>query len=614
MVTQVSEPIAIVGMACRYPGGVTTPQGLWDLVVGGVDAIAHFPENRGWSPDLYHPDPDREGKCYTREGGFLYDADQFDASFFKISPREASSSDPQHRLILETAWEAVERARVDASRLQNTDTGVFVGVIHHDYAQFSAQVPGSAETNHTNGNPHNFAADRVSREFGLYGPTMSVDTACSSSLVAIHLAAQALRSGECELALAGGVTVLATPQLFVEWCRVRLLAPDGRCKPFAAAADGTAWSEGVGLLLLERLSDARRNGHPIHAVIRGSAVTHDGSPGRLNSPSAPSQQHAISLALARSGLTAAEIDVVEAHGTGTRLGDPIEAAALLAAYGQARQRPLLVGSLKSNIGHPQAAAGVAGVIKMVHAIRNAMVPKTLHFDRPNPRVDWSSGSVEVVAENTAWPDTGSPRRAGISSFGMGGTNAHLIIEQAPGIEASEAEVNHEVETRRALPLVLSAKTGPGLRARAEGLCRLLDSESAPRLGDLAFSLATTRVQFREHRAAIFTSQRAELIDALQALAQGNRHSALFTDADTAGMDPIIRAYLERVPITWGPIFASLRVRQIDLPTYPFQRRRYWLEPTEGVSGLAPPPDASGSVRRISCPDTHQQEKRSHVIR
>jgi acyl transferase domain-containing protein len=547
------EPIAIVAMACRYPGEVSCPDDLWRLVADGRDAAGEFPADRGWDIDaVFDPRPDQPGRTYVRRGGFLYDAGDFDAEFFGISPRDALAADPQQRLFLEVAWEVCERAGIDPQSLHGSPTGVFAGLMYHDY---SGGSPAGS-----------LVSGQVAYTLGLTGPAVTLDTACSSSLVAVHQAVQALRRGDCTLALAGGVTVMGTPEMFVEFSRQRGLAPDGRCKSYAAAADGTAWSEGVGVLMLERLSDARRAGHPVLAVLRGSAVNQDGASNGFTAPNGPAQVRVIERALADAGLTESDVDVVEGHGTGTMLGDPIEAQALIATYGQRRPSgsPLLLGSIKSNLGHAQAAAGVAGIIKMVLAMRHATVPRTLHVDAPSPHVDWSAGSVRVLTEPAAWPATGRSRRCAVSSFGISGTNAHMVIEQAESEPRAAAQPP-------VVPLILSAKTQAALSAAAGRLASRLDAPVA----DIATTLAAGRARLA-HRAVVTGRTREELAAGLAGLAASQPPAGVVTGvADLTGKTVLVFpgqgaqwAGMARELLADAPVFAE-RIEACERALDPF---------------------------------------------
>ncbi|WP_036567514.1 type I polyketide synthase [Nocardia sp. BMG51109] len=657
--SRLTEPIAIVGMACRFPGGVSAPDELWQLVAAGGDAVSGFPTDRGW--------PDAE--YASSGGGFLYDAADFDAGLFGIAPQEATATDPQQRLLLEMSWEAFERAGIDPLSVRGSRTGVFAGLIFHDYGYRFAQPPEGVLGYKYFGSAGSIAVGRVAYHFGLEGPAMSLDAACASSLVSLHLACQALRRDDCSLALAGGVAVMSTPELLEESTRQQGgLAPDGRCKSFSGATDGMGLSEGVAMLLVERLSDAQRHGRRIAGIVRGSAINQAGAGNGFTAPNGPSQQRLIERALADARLAPSDIDAVEGHGTGTTLGDPIEAQALLDTYGRDRPagRPLWLGSLKSNLGHTQAAGGAGGVIKMVQAMRHGLLPRTLHADPPSPQVDWGDGTVALLTDAVPWPDADRPRRAGVSAFGVNGTAAHVLLEQAPEPEARSGAAS------AALPWVLSGNTGEALRAQAERLASFVHDHPDVPSADIAYSLATGRAALA-HRAAIVASDRAGLLAGLTALA-GNREApqvfrgvvtkpgrvafgfsgtrrtgesgrelhrtfpafaaafdaapaefaaevGLFALLASCGMvaplsadkaaalaaegarwpagsdgsvvidagdvldrDPargtataLARSYVHGIAVAWRELYTGLDVRHADLPTYPFQHQRFWLE-------------------------------------
>lgn len=567
---QQHEPIAIVGMACRYPGGICSPEDLWQLVENGEEAIRGLPTDRGWDAVLH------SATGFPRAGGFLHDAAKFDPAPFRISEEEARFVDPQQRLLLETSWEALERAGIDPTSLRGSSTGVFVGVMYNDYGGHLAAQRFDSDL--LVGSAPSVASGRIAYALGLQGPAMTVDTACSSGVVALHAALHSLRHRECSLALVGGVAVMATPTALVAFGRQGVLAADGRCKSFAAAADGWGLSEGVGVLALERLSDARRAGRPVLAVVRSSAMVQDGASHGLTAPNGEAHRRMVRQALAAARLSTADVDVVEAHGTGTPLGDAIEAQALLDTYGADRPSPLWLGSIKSNLGHTQAAGGVAGVIKMVMAQRHGVLPRTLHSREPSRLVDWPDDAVRLLVDAAPWPESDHPRRAAVSSFGISGTNAHVIVEQMP--DSGPENRPDPGQSAEGAPWLLSAASPEALRAQAAKLSAHLAAH--PELPDLdvAHSLARSRGGL-QHRAAVLGTGREERRRALAALAEGRTESGLVGGADTpsepgsAEVARLVAAHCRGGSADFDAAFPGGRL--VDLPTYPFQHQHYWLQ-------------------------------------
>ncbi|MGP3690371.1 type I polyketide synthase [Streptomyces sp. IBSNAI002] len=566
------EPIAVIGMDCRLPGGIRSPEHLWDVLASGRDTVTDFPDDRGWDfSALYDPEPGRPGRSFVRQGAFLDGVADFDADFFGVGAHEALMMDPQHRLLLETSWTAFERAGINARTLQGSDTGVFIGIgyLYYTYGSFFYDSTDASEGHRYVGNAPNLASGRISRTFGFEGPAITLDTGCSSTLVALHTACRALRADECTLALVGGATVMPHPGAFVEFSRYpsdSLIAPDGRSKAFSAGADGIGFSEGVAVLLLERLSTAQREGHPVLAVVRGSAVNQDGSKEGFEAPRGPSQRRVIRSALAAAGLTGDEVDAVEAHGTGTPFGDAIEGEAIAAVYGPGRDRdrPLWLGSVKSNIGHTQAAACAAGVIKMVLAMQHGLLPRTLHAEEPSPHIDWQGSGVRLLTQARAWPDTGRPRRAGVCSYGVSGTNGHVILEQAPPAahERRHPAPGEHGADRPPLVWVLSARNERALRDQARQLLSRVEADPALDMGDVAFTLATCRAHF-PHRAAVVARHRDDFLTGLAALTcdrekeavvrgtvSGGRLAFLLPTTDEAGQ-PAAEGDVERARTWFG---------------------------------------------------------------
>jgi 3-oxoacyl-(acyl-carrier-protein) synthase/acyl carrier protein len=614
-----TEPVAIIGLGCRFPGGASDPASYWRLLRDGVDAVGEVPAERFNAAAFYDPDPEAPGKIYTRAGAFLPDIDLFDAGLFGIAPRDASALDPQQRLLLEVAWEAIESAGLPAERLSGSRTGVFAGLFMSDYAQlhFHSGDPRLVDAYSCLGSLRSMAAGRLAHALGLHGPALQLDTACSSSLLAVHLACQSLRARECDLALAGGVNLILRPEGTVGACKLKALSPSGRCRPFSAAADGFVRGEGCGVVVLKRLSEALRDGDPIRAVVKGSAVNHDGRSNGLTAPNGRAQEAVLREALANAGVAPATVEYVEAHGTGTALGDPIEALALGAALGQGREEPLFVGSVKGNLGHLEAAAGVASLIKVVLALEHGEIPPHLHLEAPSPHIPWERLPLCLPTALLPWPAAPHPRRAGVSAFGMSGTNVHLVLEEAPAADggAGEAAIPAGVERPFHL-LTLSAKSAPALTAQAGRLAAYLRSPEGAGLAcaDVAFSANTGRSRFA-HRLAVIAAGSAELAEKLGAFARGETPAGVVSGdagelageqlpappAPTAGEDAwhsylarLAQLFVRGAAIDWATIYGGDLRRRVPLPTYPFERHRYWVE--ERPASLAKHPLLGRAIR------------------
>ena len=577
-----SESIAIIGMGCRYPGGGNSPEEFWHVLETGIDGITQVPKDRFTVDDFYDASFDVPGKMYTKCGGFLnLPVDLFDADFFGISPREAEEMDPQQRLLLEVTWETLENALIPPQSLKESATGLFVGMTYSDYYQLIIESKGVAGLSAYSGSGNAFSAavGRVSYVLDLQGPCMAIDTACSSSLVAINSACESLRLGQCEQAIAGGVSLMLAPGSFIGACQAHMLAPDGHCKTFDKSADGYARAEGCGILLLKRLSDAQRDGNKIYAVIKSSAVGHGGATSGLTVPNGEVQEALIRHTYTQAGLKPDDIDYLEAHGTGTSLGDPIEVRAIGAAYGQRDpKKPLFLGSAKSNIGHAESAAGVAGVIKTVLALNHEQLPANLNFREVNPHIELNF-PVKILTENTPWPKGNHIRRAGVSSFGFSGVYAHLILEEAPAVEHEKAQA----EERPLHILTLSAKTEAALDALIQSYQKFLDKTDA-KLPDISYSANTGRNHER-YRIAVITRGLSDIKEKLsknefiKGEAQDIKpYEFVHTGEWSKDLNELAVAYVNGAVVDWVKFDASYLRQKVSLPTYPFQRKSYWLKP------------------------------------